>query len=298
VRTAGKPATTRIAAAFIAPLVCALGVLGGIGSFTTIRHLANPWFGTLAWIVPVGIDLGITALLAWDLLAEYAGFPGPVLRWTAWAFIAATVYLNITAARGDVTAAVMHAAMPALFVTVVDGVRHLVRQATGLANGTRIEPIPVARWILAPRSSLLLFRHMVLWHITSYRTGLTLEHRRLQSIARLQQEYGHFLWRWRAPLAARLALRPSLGLTTEVVVVPESPAPPGRLDDREQQLVTIAAAMIRDAQSAGATLSQSALARQLREQGHRIANDRLRWLFSTAISQCSGMPANSRVGGP
>lgn len=292
---ARKPATTRVAAAFIAPLVCALGVLGGIGSFTTIRHLANPWFGTLAWIIPVGIDLGIAALLAWDLLAEYAGFPWPALRWTAWAFIAATVYLNLTAARGNMTAAVMHAAMPVLFVTVVDGVRHLIRQAAGLPNGTRIEPIPVARWILAPRSSFLLFRHMVPWHITSYRTGLTLEHRRLQAIARLQQNYGHYLWRWRAPLAARLALRPSLGLTTEVFVQPESS---DHLDDREQQLVTIAATMIRDAQSAGATLSQSALARQLREQGHRIANDRLGWLFSTAISQCSGAPAKSRTGGP
>jgi hypothetical protein len=62
-----------IAAAVVAPLLGALAVLGGIGSFTTVRDLALPWFGHLAWIVPVGVDLGILALLAWDLLAEYLG---------------------------------------------------------------------------------------------------------------------------------------------------------------------------------------------------------------------------------
>jgi hypothetical protein len=72
---AGKPATARIAAAFIAPLLCTLGVLGGIGSFTTIRHLANPWFGTLAWIIPVGIDLGIAALLARTAPTTRAAIP-------------------------------------------------------------------------------------------------------------------------------------------------------------------------------------------------------------------------------
>ena len=90
----------KIAIAVVAPLVCALGVLGGVGSFATVRHLASPYFGSQAWIVPVGVDLGIIALLAWDLLAEYLGLAWPLLRWTAWAFIAAPVYLNIAAARG------------------------------------------------------------------------------------------------------------------------------------------------------------------------------------------------------
>jgi hypothetical protein len=125
-------------------------VLGGIGSFTTVRDLAQPWFGHLAWIVPIGVDLGILALLAWDLLAEYLGLSWPMLRWTAWAFIAATVYLNIAAAHGNPVAAVMHAAMPVLFITVIEGIRHLIRQLTGLATGTRIERIPLSRWLLAP----------------------------------------------------------------------------------------------------------------------------------------------------
>lgn len=78
-----------------------------------------PWFGNSAWIVPV--DIGILALLAWDLLMEYLSVAWPILRWTAWAFIAGTVYLNVAAAHGNPVASVMHAAMPALFVTITDG---------------------------------------------------------------------------------------------------------------------------------------------------------------------------------
>jgi hypothetical protein len=283
----GSPTATtaiKIAVAIVAPLVGGLAVLGGIGSFTTIRHLAQPWFGPSAWIVPVGVDLGILALLAWDLLAEYLTLTWPALRWTAWAFIAATVYLNITAARGDATAAIMHAAMPLLFITVIEGVRHLIRQATGLANGTRIEPIPIARWLLAPRSSFLLFRHMVLWHITSYRQGLALEYRRRQAIACLRENYGRHLWRRRAPLHDRLALRPSPfhydGAPSAASIDPQD-----RLSDADQRLVDLAISILRDAERQGNRLSQAALARQMRAHGQPIANNRLRWLVHAARGQ-------------
>ena len=196
-----------ITAAVVAPLLSALAVLGGLGSFTTVRDLAQPWFGHLAWIIPIGVDLGILALLAWDLLAEYLALSWPMLRWTAWAFIAATVYLNIAAAHGNLTAAVMHAAMPALFITVIEGIRHLIRQLTGLATGTRTEPIPLSRWLLAPRTTFLLGRRMILWHVTSYHDGLALEHEHLTAVSRLQETYGRWRWRWRAPLGERLALR-------------------------------------------------------------------------------------------
>jgi hypothetical protein len=197
----------KVTAMIVAPLTAALAVLGGIGSFTTVRDLAVPWFGRSAWIVPAGIDIGILALLAWDLLTEYLGLPWPLLRWIAWAFIAGTVYLNIAAAHGNPVGSVMHAAMPALFVTFTEGVRHLIRQLAGLANGTRIEGIPLPRWLLAPRSSFSLRRHMVLWHVTSYQEGLRLECGRLLAISLLQETYGRWLWRWKAPLHERLALR-------------------------------------------------------------------------------------------
>jgi hypothetical protein len=300
----GAGGAVKLAAAVVVPLLCLLGVLGGIGSFATVRRLAVPWFGTWAWIVPVGVDVGILALLAWDLLAEYLGLSWPVLRWTAWAFIAATVYLNITAAHGNLSASVMHAAMPVLFITVVEGIRHLVRQITGLATGTRIERIPLSRWLLAPRTTFLLGRRMVLWHVTSYQDGLHLEHQRLLAISRLQQDYGRWLWRWHAPLQDRLALRLTLNITTGSVEslsarepehslprqcpVPPPPSLAAPLSEDDERLVSEAAAIMLDAERERAQLGQTTLARELRKRGHQIANDRLRWLTAAARTRLPG----------
>lgn len=275
----------KFAVGTISPFICALAVLGGMGSFTTVRNLATAWFGGMAWIVPVGIDLGILVLLAWDLVVEYLGFPWPVLRWTAWSFIAATVYLNIAGAHGDRTAAVMHAAMPVLFVIVVEGVRHLVRQWTGLAAGTRIEHVPLSRWLLAPRSSFLLSRRMVLWQVTSYPQALGLEYQRLRAVALLQEAHGRYLWRWKAPLSERIALRlastgplnlPATNGTAET----EAPT-----DERDSLLIRKAAEILQDAERQGIRLSQMALAKCLRAQGHTIANDRLGWLVAAVNSR-------------
>jgi hypothetical protein len=311
----GTAEAVRIASLIVAPLVCALGALGGIGSFATVRHLAVPWFGAWGWIVPVGVDIGILALLAWDLLAEYLGLSWPVLRWTAWTFIAATIYLNIAAAHGNLTASVMHAAMPILFITVIEGIRHLIRQLTGLATGTRIERIPLSRWLLAPRTTFLLGRRMVLWHVTSYQDGLQLEYQRLLSVSRLQQTHGRWFWRWRAPLQDRLALRLALetaagteadtavtplpavrselvaGLLAQLpkqclIAPPQSQTAPLSKDD--ERLVGEADAIMRDAKRQGTRLSQAALARELRTRGHRIANERLRWLTVTAQTRLQG----------
>jgi hypothetical protein len=301
---AGAAGAVKLAAVVVAPLVCLLGTLGGIGSFATVRHQAIPWFGSSAWIVPVGVDVGILALLAWDLLAEYLGLSWPVLRWTAWAFIAATTYLNVAAAHGDPTASIMHAAMPVLFVTVIEGIRHLIRKATGLAAGTRIEHIPASRWLLAPRSTMMLARRMVLWHVTSYRDGLRLEYEHLLAISRLQHQYGRWLWRWRAPLDQRLALRlaparsaawsgrePDLSAADaaghlEGGLPPYSPPPaPKPMTKRDQRLVTAAADLMHDAEQLGTTISQTELGRRLRARGLSIPNERLRWLVAAVKAQ-------------
>jgi Protein of unknown function (DUF2637) len=288
------------ASAVVAPLLCALAALGGIGSFTTVRDLARPWFGQLAWIVPVGVDLGILALLAWDLLAEYLGLSWPVLRWIAWAFITATVYLNIAAGHGNPTAAIMHAAMPSLFITVIEGIRHLIRQLTGLATGTRIERIPLSRWLLAPLSTALLARSMILWHVTSYRDGLHLEYQRQLAISRLQQDHGRWQWRWRAPLADRLALRltpaqagantdsaaPALAISTlPDTVLGEPSVATTPLTGHDQRLLAAATDIVKAADAKGLDVSQASLARQLRTRGLTIANQRLAWLATAVRAQ-------------
>lgn len=201
------------------------------------------------------------------------------LRWTAWAFLAATTYLNIAAAHGSATAAVMHAAIPTLFVTVIEGIRHLIRQRTGLAAGTRIERIPVSRWLLAPRTTFLLARRMVLWHVTGYRDGLALEYQRLLAVSRLQQDYGRWRWRWRAPLRERLALRL---MPTSATTGPAPADTEPQVSEPSIRLIEATASILADAERDGISLSQATLARQIRERGHRVGNDRLRWLVTAA----------------
>ncbi|MDL4770710.1 DUF2637 domain-containing protein [Actinomadura xylanilytica] len=274
-----------VVAGTVAPLVVGLAVLGGLGSFATVRGMAGPYFGDLAWIVPVGMDLGILVLLTWDLLMEYLGLPWPVLRWVAWAYIAGTVMVNVAAAQGDLAGSVMHAAMPVLFVTVVEGVRHLIRWWAGLAAGDRVERVPRMRWILAPLSSLSLWRRMVLWHVTSYQQGLELEQRHLMAVSRLQEEHGRWRWRWRASLAERLALRlPPGGANAPR----DQGSVPDRADSRDSEernaessharqdeLMAAARSLLDEADREGVRLSRDRLGKRLRELGFTVGNGRL-----------------------
>lgn len=279
-----------IASCVVAPLVLALAVLGGIGSFGTISRIAHPWFGDRSWIVPIGIDLGILALLAWDLLMEFTGMAWPVLRWVAWSFIGATVVLNIAAAHGDPYAAIMHAAMPMLFITVIEGVRHLIRRWVGLTTNTRRDRIPLSRWALAPLSSWIMWRRMVLWNVAAYPDGLQLQYLYLLAVSRLKQQYGRWRWRWKAPLAERVALHLQLAqmaLPGELRL-PESP---GATSDRDEALIQAAQDILAEANQQGVRLSQMDLAARLRARGHRIANERLRWLASQVGLRSARDPA-------
>jgi Protein of unknown function (DUF2637) len=276
-----------VAAIGVGPLIAGLAGLGGIGSYTTVRTAAEPYFGTLAWIVPVGMDVGIVILLAWDLLMEYVGMAWPVLRWVAWAYIGATIAVNTTAAHGDPAGMVMHAAMPVLFVTVVEGVRHLIRQWAGLADGTRMEKIPAVRWVLAPVSSAMLWRRMVLWAVSGYRDGLRLEYERLLTVSRLQQEYGRWAWRWKAPLSTRLALRLHGAQTILNIPAPTAekdwwksqPSSPRTLGQVpawiSDELLEAARRIITNAEHSGVRVSKAALGARLREEGFTIANGRV-----------------------
>ncbi|MFI6515578.1 DUF2637 domain-containing protein [Spirillospora sp. NPDC050679] len=280
-------AAAKVVAGVLAPLIVTLAVLGGVGSFTTVRAMARPWFGELAWIVPIGMDVGILVLLAWDLLMEYLDLPWPVLRWVAWAYIAGTVLVNVAAAGGDLAGGVLHAAMPVLFVTVVEGVRHLIRRHVGLAAGTRLERVPAARWMLAPISTALMWRRMVLWHVTTYRQGLELENRHLLAVAQLQRRYGRLAWRWRAPLAERLALQRLPAEAATVTPAIMSVAADGGADRSlpewlEDDLLRAAQQVLTEARRQGVRLNRTDFGGRLRERGFTIANERLAELRAIA----------------
>ncbi|RKS76872.1 uncharacterized protein DUF2637 [Actinomadura pelletieri DSM 43383] len=201
-----------------------LAGLGGYGSFASVRDVAEPWFGDQAWIVPAGVDLGILALVSVALLLEWLAMPLPALRWMAMAFTGATVWLNVSAAHGDATGMVMHAAMPVLFVTFIEAVRHAIRRRAGIAAGTVREGIPATRWMLAPLSTFRLWRRMVLWQITSYPQALVAEQRRRHALALLGAHYGR-KWKAKAPADVVWMLRDGVMLDQALARVTELTAP-------------------------------------------------------------------------
>ena len=63
------------------------------------------------------------------------------------------------------------------------------------------------------------------------------------------------------------------------------PRPQRRLREQESRdgpLIEAATGLVAQARLRGDGLSQAALARQLRAEGYRIANDRLRWLATVS----------------
>src|SRR5690606_33950891 len=126
---------------------------------------------------------------------------------------------------------VMHAAMPVLFITFIEAVRHAIRRRAGIAAGTVREGVPVARWLLAPLSTFRLWRRMVLWQITSYPDALRAEQRRRHALALLDDHYGR-KWKSKAPadvvwmLRDGVMLDQALDRVTALTAPPEPAAPP------------------------------------------------------------------------
>lgn len=201
-----------------------LAGLGGYGSFAAVEEVARArGFGGHSWIVPLGVDLGILALLTVDLVLEQLDMPLAPLRWLAWAFTSATIWFNMAAVdtglpwQDRLTGQGMHAAMPLLFIAFMEGVRHAVRRRTGMVSNRRMDGIRLSRWFLDPVGTFGIWRRMVLWEVRSYRIGLILERHRRKEIGDLRSQYGR-RWRSKAPAEKLWPLRGgmldlALGLT-------------------------------------------------------------------------------------
>nr|WP_253796761.1 DUF2637 domain-containing protein [Kitasatospora paracochleata] len=183
-----------------------IAAIGFAGSYRAVTRLALAKdFGRFAYVFPIGIDAGIGVLLALDLLLTWLRIPFAPLRYCAWFLTGATVAFNAAAAWGDGLAVGMHAAIPVLFVIVVEAARHAVGRIADIVADRSIETPPWQRWILSPVGTFAIWRRQRLWQIPSYLTVIDLE-RELQVFrAQLRKEFGYF-WRWKAPADKVLAL--------------------------------------------------------------------------------------------
>lgn len=207
--------TQRALALAAAVLFTALAGLAFTGMFASVQAEMRRYFGGLAWIVPVGVDAGVLALILAGLLLEWLTMPMPSLRWIAGVFMAASIWLNVAAADGRATGAVGHAALPVLFIACVEAIRHAVRRRAGIAAGTVREGIPLARWLLSPGPTFALWRRMVLWQVTSYVAAIRMEQDRRRAIAQLRAAYGE-PWQRAAPADVAWMLRTGIHLDQAV----------------------------------------------------------------------------------
>lgn len=84
--------------------------IGFAGSYTAVQALAiKNGFGNFSYLVPIGIDAGISVLLALDLLLTWTHIPLPLLRQIAWLLTAATIAFNAATAWPHPIGVGMHA---------------------------------------------------------------------------------------------------------------------------------------------------------------------------------------------
>ncbi|MEU1385912.1 MULTISPECIES: DUF2637 domain-containing protein [unclassified Nonomuraea] len=291
----------RTAISTTAAVTGALGLLGFVNSFERVATAAEPSFGWFAWTVPLGIDLGIAAFSALDIVLARLGMRLGWLRFIPWALTAATVYLNVAAylttpGPTDWFAVVAHALLPLLWVIAIEVGAHVVRKHAELARPDHMDGIRRSRWLLAPLATVSLWRRMVLWEIRSYPEALGRERERILARTELQDRYG-LLWRWKATRRERALYR--LGELTPrhmqlpVATLPELEAPStalppaaprrhGRGPRRPQNttspnvgdLLPLGRHIAADLISQGEPLTRDRLRDAIRNRGQSISTDR------------------------
>lgn len=312
------------AAIAVGVLVAALGLIGAVNSFDRVASAVAPSFGGLAWSVPLGIDLGIAAFTALDLVLARHDIR---LRWLPlipWALVAATIYLNV-AGEDSIVGAVAHAVLPCLWVVAVEVAGHVLRSVSGLVDGRaarrRLERIRWTRWLLAPLSTVRLWRRMVLWETPSYPVALVRERDRVLARTQLEDQYGRIAWRWRAPRLQRALYRlgelvpdqtgeasngtAASGRNRPVGASPSrrrtkttKTGPARRKNATVEDLLPIGRRIAARSTADGTALTRRVLADQLRsEAGVAVGNERVGQLLARLRDEAGDPPANARTNG-
>ena len=175
----------------------ALAAMSFLVMFQAVRDAMEPFFGGLAWAVPIGTDTGLLITSALDVLFEVLGMRCRWLRWVAAVFIGLQLGLNVGAAHGSPIGSAGHATLPVLFVTILEAWRFFFRKRRNLVKKSDRDRIPLARWSAAPGRTWALRRLMVLWNILDYAEALTMLGQIELAQATLSRVYGRS-WRHEA----------------------------------------------------------------------------------------------------
>ncbi len=201
------PSMSKHARAVVAdnPLLLGVAGIGFAVSFQTIAKLAHE-HGLPGWSVlyPLGIDVGILALIVEARKAIDAHRSDLVPRALAWVLAAFTIYVNAHgAAAHDWLGRALHVVMPALWIVFLELTRW--RKLAKRRDGETVR-IPRARWLLSPWRTPGMRKRMVLRNVTSYPVAVELEEARLFARDLARAHYGRWQWRRKAPSLLRSAI--------------------------------------------------------------------------------------------
>lgn len=198
---------------FVAVAVAGMLAAGGYGltiSYFTVYELAVDLHMPLPAVFPLGIEGGMIAVLALDLVLTWVRHPIGWLRQVARALSAAAIGINAAAGwEHGPLAVVMHAIAPVILITGVEALRHRLLRMVADADELRRDPIPRARWLLAPVSTAAMWRRMVLWQVASYADALDADLARREIVHALRREFGR---RWHREIPADVAYRIRAGV--------------------------------------------------------------------------------------
>jgi hypothetical protein len=191
-------------AAVGAAVALGLGLAGyGVaGSYQTVSGLAERRGVPLASFVPVGIDGGLIGVVVLDLVLSWIGQPIGWLRQLVRILTVGTVAAKAAAGWPDLVSAGLHVAAPLMLLAMVEAGRTVLLRRINSPDGRTRDPIPAARWALAPWPTWLMWRRMVLWRIASFQDALEAEQERRLAITLLKATYGR---RWKRHTPPELA---------------------------------------------------------------------------------------------
>jgi hypothetical protein len=192
-----KPFEVILLAVSIAGAVGVSGI-GLYASYSTLSAVAaERWGWASPWVLPVGMDLAIPAFTIGGLFLVRFDIPVGWVPFFPRALTAATVYLNWSADR-TFQGRLGHATLVMLWVVFSEIAGRVYAHFAHLRDTTRMEKVRRIRWVLAPLSTVSLWRRMQLWEITSYRDALAMERNRRLVRADLRERFGRW-WRRRTP---------------------------------------------------------------------------------------------------
>ena len=190
------------------PLLLGVAGIGFSLSFQTIaREAVAHHLPGWAPLYPVGIDVGILALIleARKLIKRHRSDLVP--RVMAWLLSLGTIYVNVHGSPPhDWLGRAMHAIMPALWIVFLELTRW--RQRADIRKAEKADPVPLARWLLSPVHTARLKKRMADHNVLSYKLASALEDARLHMRDLARAHYGGRWGCWRkAPSLLRMNIR-------------------------------------------------------------------------------------------